>query len=383
MAPKKKPPITSARTRQERIKQTGKAPASTPKGRQTTAMQRPFKPGTKTSNTTTKFAGQKALPAAGKSGGSQPPKGTTTPKKGGPTRTPAQIAQERRSAAAARKAGQNIRKPTSSNAPKSAGTPVGAATRAATRGGNLARNLKGAVKGGAMPLISAAGAVGDYVDARRRGETKGRSAAQAAAGFMGALGGARAGAMLGAKAGPWGAAIGSIGGGYLGYQAALKGTQGIQEAAKQAEKKGKPAKPNMYRGAYTRLAGTEALREKVYSSLQDKGYKQKATAKPKPVAPKAATTPTRSSAPSRSSVPARTTASRPAAKPAAKPKAPANMATESSMSASDIMKGYGMRVNQTFGAESAPTPKKRQSLREQTADIKKMIEESKKRQGKG
>jgi hypothetical protein len=59
------------------------------------------------------------------------------------------------------------------------------------------------------------------------------------------------------------------------------------------------------------------------------------------------------------------------------------MASESSMSAADIMKGYGMRVNQTFGAESSPTPKKRQSLREQTADIKKMIEESKKRQGKG
>jgi hypothetical protein len=97
----------------------------------------------------------------------------------------------------------------------------------------------------------------------------------------------------------------------------------------------------------------------------------------KPTAPKAATTPTRSSAP------ARTPASRPAAKPAAKPKAPASMATESSLSASDIMKGYGMRVNQTFGAESSPTPKKRQSLKDQTADIKKMIEASKKRQGKG
>ena len=184
----KKPPVTSANSRQERIKKTGKAPASTPKGRQTTAMQRPFKPGTKTSNTTTKFAGQKALPAAGKSGGSQPPKGTTTPRRGGPVRTPAQLAQERRSAAAAQKAGQNIRKPTSSNAPKSSGTPVGAATRAATRAGNLARNLKGAVKGGAMPLLSAAGAVSDYIDARRRGETRGRSAAQAGAGFAGGPG---------------------------------------------------------------------------------------------------------------------------------------------------------------------------------------------------
>jgi hypothetical protein len=103
----------------------------------------------------------------------------------------------------------------------------------------------------------------------------------------------------------------------------------------------------------------------------------------KPVAPKAATTPARSSALGRSSAPARTPTSRPAAKPAAKPKAPASMATESSMSASDIMKGYGMRVNQTFSAESPSTSKKRQSLKDQTAEIKKMIEESKKRQGKG
>jgi hypothetical protein len=59
------------------------------------------------------------------------------------------------------------------------------------------------------------------------------------------------------------------------------------------------------------------------------------------------------------------------------------MATESSMSASDIMKGYGMRVNQTFGAESSPTPKKRQSLKEQKVEIEEMIKASKKRQGKG
>jgi DnaK suppressor protein len=103
--------------------------------------------------------------------------------------------------------------------------------------------------------------------------------------------------------------------------------------------------------------------------------KPKAKPAAKPVAPKAATTPARSSAPSRSSAPART-----ASRPAAKPK---TSASESSMSASDIMKGYGMRVNQTFGAESPSAPKKRQSLREQTAEIKQMIEESKKRQGKG
>jgi hypothetical protein len=122
-------------------------------------------------------------------------------------------------------------------------------------------------------------------------------------------------------------------------------------------------------------------RRKAPKSFNEKAYaSQQKFAVPKPKKP---TAPKAPSAPSRSSAPARTPASRPAAKPAAKPKAPTSMASESSMSAADIMKGYGMRVNQTFGAESSPTPKKRQSLREQTADIKKMIEESKKRQGKG
>jgi len=55
MAPKKAP-VTGSRTRQERIKQTGKAPASTPKPRQTAAGNRgaqagPLKPGTRTSGT--------------------------------------------------------------------------------------------------------------------------------------------------------------------------------------------------------------------------------------------------------------------------------------------------------------------------------------------
>jgi len=47
MAPKKAP-VTSSRTRQERIKNRGKAPASTPQKRPTTTMQRPFQPGTRT-----------------------------------------------------------------------------------------------------------------------------------------------------------------------------------------------------------------------------------------------------------------------------------------------------------------------------------------------
>ena len=56
MAPKRKPPVTSANTRQERIKNRGKAPASTPKPRQTAVGNRgaqagPLKPGTRTSGT--------------------------------------------------------------------------------------------------------------------------------------------------------------------------------------------------------------------------------------------------------------------------------------------------------------------------------------------
>jgi hypothetical protein len=52
----KKPPVTSSNSRQERIKNRGKAPASTPKPRQTAAGNRgaqagPMKPGTRTSGT--------------------------------------------------------------------------------------------------------------------------------------------------------------------------------------------------------------------------------------------------------------------------------------------------------------------------------------------
>jgi hypothetical protein len=56
MPAKKKPPVTSSRTRQERVKNRGKAPASTPKPRQTAVGNRgaqagPLKPGTRTSGT--------------------------------------------------------------------------------------------------------------------------------------------------------------------------------------------------------------------------------------------------------------------------------------------------------------------------------------------
>jgi len=315
----KKPPVTSANSRQERIKNRGKAPKSTPKGRQTTAMQRPFKPGTKTSNTTTKFAGQKALPAAGQSGGSQSPKGTTAPRRGGPVRTPAQLAQERRSAAAARKAGAAIGQ-----------RAMGVATklgRGAAKAGNIRSAIVGAVAERTLGPL-----------AQKAGTALGK-------GPLTTLGRA--------------------------IDDRLPGINSKDEARRKAA----AAKPK---------AGLPALK----GSMVNGKIQMTQVAKPKkpiakPVAPKAATTPARSSALGRSSAPARTPTSRPAAKPAAKPKAPASMATESSMSASDIMKGYGMRVNQTFSAESPSTSKKRQSLKDQTAEIKKMIEESKKRQGKG
>ena len=46
----KKPPVTSARRRAERASGSTKVAASTPKPRQTSVMQRPFQPGTRTSN---------------------------------------------------------------------------------------------------------------------------------------------------------------------------------------------------------------------------------------------------------------------------------------------------------------------------------------------
>ena len=306
----KKPPVTSARTRQERIKNRGKAPASTPKGRQTTAMQRPFKPGTKTSNTTTKFAGQKSLPAAGQSGGSKPPKGTTTPRRGGPTPTAAQAAQLRRSAAAARSAGAALGQ-----------RAMGAATKL---GRNVAKvgNIRSAI----------VGAIAD----RTLGPLAQRAGTALGKGPLTTLGRA--------------------------IDDRLPGINSKDEGRRKAPK---------------------SFNEKAYASQQKFNVpKPKAPPKAKPVAPARSTAPSRSSAPGRSTTSARTS-SRPAAKPATKPKASSSSMTESSLSASDIMKGYGMRVNQTFSAQSPSTPKKRESLKDQTASIKKMIEESKKRQGKG
>ena len=272
MAPKKAP-VTSARRRAERASGSKKVAASTPQKRPTTTMQRPFQPGTRTSNTT----GQRALPPG---------------KKGGPL------------------------------------TKVTKVLPAGKVGGALAKTTgKGLLAKAAVPVDIALTA-NSVFNPRSEGN-------QQLAKAMAAVNKRYSG-----KSGP-----------------RFKNPNTGTVASKGSKPKG----------------SSDALREKSYASLQKFTVpKPKAAAKPKPVAPKAATTPARSSAPARTS-----------SRPAAKPKAATNMATESSLSASDIMKGYGMRVNQTFSAQSPSTPKKRESLKDQTASIKKMIEESKKRQGKG
>jgi hypothetical protein len=282
---------------------------------------------------------KKALPAAGQSGGSQSPKGTTTPKRGGPVRTPAQLAQERRSAAASRKAGAGVGTRASNAAPT---TAKGNKPNIVTKGLSKAGSPKGAGAGAVVEFIN------QLPEELRRARTGYYNLSKPNAdrynNLKNALGGVDP-----AK--------------YFGTKLSGKGPT-------TAKPKTKPAGPA--------LKGS-MVNGKIQMTQVAKPKKPAA----KPAAPKAATALTRSSAPSRSSAPARTPASRPAAKTAAKPKAPASMATESLLSASDIMKGYGMRVNQTFAAESPSTPKKRESLKDQTASIKKMIEESKKRQGKG
>ena len=317
----KKPPVTSANSRQERIKNRGKAPKSTPKGRQTTAMQRPFKPGTKTSNTT----GQRALPP-GKKGGplTKVTKALPPGKKGGPI-----VGTKGGALANQAKPSGNFRAP---SLPK--GT-VKVAGKTLSTLGKVGRGL-----GVAGATLGAADTINSIVNPRSEGN-------QQLAKAMAAVN-----KRFSSNYGP-----------------RFK-KSGSQPAAKPAAKSQMGPMPALKGGFVNgKLQMTQVAKPKKPAA--------------KPAAPKASSAPARSSAPSRSSAPARTPTSRPAAKPAAKPKAPASMATESSMSASDIMKGYGMRVNQTFLAESPSTSKKRQSLKDQTAEIKKMIEESKKRQGKG
>jgi hypothetical protein len=280
-------------------------------------MQRPFKPGTKTSNTT----GQRALPP-GKKGGplTKVTKALPPGKKGGPI-----VGTKGGALAKQAKPSGNFRAP---SLPKGTAATAG---KALSTLGKVGRGL-----GVAGAALGAADTVNSIVNPRSEGNQQLAKAMTAVNKRFSS-----------------------------NYGPRFK-KSGSQPAAKPAAKSQMGPMPALKGGFVNgKLQMTQVAKPKKPAA--------------KPAAPKAATAPTRSSAPSRSSAPART----PASRPAAKPKAPASMATESSLSASDIMKGYGMRVNQTFGAESSPTTKKRQSLKEQTADIKKMIEESKKRQGKG
>jgi hypothetical protein len=377
----KKPPVTSANSRQERIKKTGKAPASTPKGRQTSAMQRPFKPGTKTSNTT----GQRALPAAGQSGGSKPPKGTTTPQRGGPTRTAAQRAMERRAAAASKQAAANLKRRASNTVPKTGQGVIKAGGN--FRAPGLPKGVTNAVKGATKVATNVAKS-GAGKTAAKVGKNIGKGLlAKAAVPVDIAL---TANSIFNPK------------------------SEGNQQLAKALTAVNKRFSSN-YGPRFKKSGAFKSFNEKAYASnlkgkiktkkgadndvdaIRKRRLAKEAIAAEKAAGrtpPKAATTPARSSVPSRSSAPARTPASRPAAKPAAKPATSANKSNYQSMystvknfsgggSSTDPTKSYGTRVNSSFSAESPSSMTKRQSLKEQTADIKKMIEASKKRQGKG
>jgi hypothetical protein len=108
----------------------------------------------------------------------------------------------------------------------------------------------------------------------------------------------------------------------------------------------------------------------------------------KPTAPKAATTPARSSAPARTpaSRPAAKPAAKPATS-ANKSNYPSMYSSVKNFSggnsSTDPTKSYGTRVNSSFSAESPSSMTKRESLKEQKVKIEEMIKASKKRQGKG
>ena len=354
----KKPPVTSARRRAERASGSKKVAASTPQKRPTTTMQRPFQPGTRT-----RFE---------------------NPSKGGST-TKSQTVGSAKTGPKTYQVSDPWAKPTRA----SIGNVKGPASSPKRPTGPVRASI-GNVKGPATSPKTPSTPKGAVKQA-----TKGASALTKAGRFVGRTGAVLTGAEL-FKQGQSGSELDqltrAIGGKGSNPNTDIGKRAGdaIKAALTQKSKYGprfknpntgtvasKGAKP---KAPMPKNAGA-ALREKSYASLQ-KFNVPKPKAAAKPTAPKAASAPSRSSAPGRSTTSARTS-SRPAAKPAAKPKASSSSMTESSLSASDIMKGYGMRVNQTFGAESSPTPKKRQSLREQTAEIKQMIAESKKRQGKG
>ena len=117
---------------------------------------------------------------------------------------------------------------------------IGEGTRAETRLGNTVRGAKGLARRAGGPLAAATTAGSAYMDARNRGETRGRSAAQGAAAAAGFAGGAKAGAMIPGPPIVRGAA--AIAGGILGSMGAVKATQGVQEAAKKAGNEPAPKK---------------------------------------------------------------------------------------------------------------------------------------------
>jgi len=121
--------------------------------------------------------------------------------------------------------------------------PVREATAAATRSGKLVRGARNLAIRGTGPLVAATTAIGTYADARKRGESQGRSAAQGLSGAAGFAAGAKAGAMVPGP--PLVKGAGALIGGALGSTGALKAMQGIQEAGKKAsgEKAPRPAKP--------------------------------------------------------------------------------------------------------------------------------------------
>lgn len=232
----------------------------------------------------------KALPSAGQSGGSKPPKGTTVPQRGGPTRTPEQLAQERRSAAAAQKAGSRLGNG-AAKAP-STGTPVGAATKAATRGSNLARGAR-TLAGRAMgPLAVGTTAGTAYLDARRRGETRGRAAGQGAAAAGGFAAGAAAGARIPGPPIVKGAA--ALAGGAIGSFGAVRAMQGTQEAAKRAGGENRPKQGN----AQSRFAGArEANLNRINNDTRFSAPQQSAKPPARPSASRPSqSTPSRSTA---------------------------------------------------------------------------------------
>ena len=236
-------------------------------------------PGAKTAPTSKQLPGtQNVQPQARPS---QP--GTSRPPT--PTRAQAATAKAAQSAKGSTstgvRTGQPGRNTPTSARPSGPGTPQAEswlkdAQKARARMGKP--TLRGVAGTAGSVGLSGLAAVSDYQAARGRGETRGRSAAQAGAGMAGGLAGARAGAML--PGGPVVRAIGALAGGALGYTGALKGAQGLQQAAKNAENKGKPTDKDPKPGSY----GPPTPKNNLASSVKGRPVGQQAVRNGKPVA---------------------------------------------------------------------------------------------------